>query len=33
VAVGSFAFISAWNNFLFAIMFLSSQDKFTVPVA
>lgn len=32
VAVGSFAFISAWNNFLFAIMFLSSQDKFTVPV-
>ncbi|MET1042978.1 MAG: carbohydrate ABC transporter permease [Microbacteriaceae bacterium] len=32
VAVGSFAFISAWNNFLFAIMFLSSQDRFTVPV-
>ncbi|HEY0700031.1 MAG TPA: carbohydrate ABC transporter permease [Micromonospora sp.] len=32
VAVGSFAFISAWNNFLFAIMFMSSQDKFTVPV-
>jgi multiple sugar transport system permease protein len=32
VAVGSFAFISAWNNFLFAIMFLSSQEKFTVPV-
>jgi multiple sugar transport system permease protein len=32
VAVGSFAFISAWNNFLFAIMFISSQDRFTVPV-
>ncbi|WP_197273564.1 MULTISPECIES: carbohydrate ABC transporter permease [unclassified Arthrobacter] len=32
VAVGSFAFISAWNNFLFAIMFISSQDQFTVPV-
>lgn len=32
VAVGSFAFISAWNNFLFAVMFLSSQEKFTVPV-
>jgi multiple sugar transport system permease protein len=32
VAVGSFAFISAWNNFLFAIMFMSSQDRFTVPV-
>jgi multiple sugar transport system permease protein len=32
VAVGSFAFISAWNNFLFAIMFLTSQDQFTIPV-
>jgi len=32
VAVGSFAFISAWNNFLFAIMFMSSQSRFTVPV-
>ena len=32
VAVGSFAFISAWNNFLFAIMFISVQDRFTVPV-
>ncbi|MFP3463970.1 carbohydrate ABC transporter permease [Leifsonia sp. SIMBA_070] len=32
VAVGSFAFISAWNNFLFALMFMSQQDKFTVPV-
>lgn len=32
VAVGSFAFISAWNNFLLAVMFISSQDKFTIPV-
>lgn len=32
VAVGSFAFISAWNNFLFAIMFISTQTNFTVPV-
>lgn len=32
VAVGSFAFISAWNNFLFAVMFISSQDQFTIPV-
>jgi multiple sugar transport system permease protein len=32
VAIGSFAFISAWNNFLFALMFLNSQDQFTVPV-
>ncbi|MGA6164935.1 carbohydrate ABC transporter permease [Amycolatopsis magusensis] len=32
VAVGSFAFIHSWNNFLFALMFISDQDKFTVPV-
>jgi multiple sugar transport system permease protein len=30
VAVGSFAFISAWNNFLLAVMFISSQNKFTL---
>jgi multiple sugar transport system permease protein len=32
VAVGSFAFIHSWNNFLFALMFVSSQDKYTIPV-
>jgi multiple sugar transport system permease protein len=32
VAVGSFAFVSAWNHFLFALMFLNSQDKQTIPV-
>ena len=32
VAVGSFAFIRSWNNFLFALMFISDQEKFTVPV-
>ncbi|MFI6508424.1 carbohydrate ABC transporter permease [Streptosporangium sp. NPDC050855] len=32
VAVGSFAFIHSWNNFLFALMFISEQEKFTVPV-
>jgi multiple sugar transport system permease protein len=32
VAVGSFAFIGAWNNFLFALMFAGRQDKFTLPV-
>lgn len=32
VAVGSFAFIGAWNNFLFALMFATRQDKFTLPV-
>ena len=32
VAVGSFAFIHSWNNFLFALMFVSQQDKYTIPV-
>ena len=32
VAVGSFAFIGSWNNFLFALMFMSEQSKFTIPV-
>jgi multiple sugar transport system permease protein len=32
VAVGSFAFIHSWNNFLFALMFVSEQAKYTVPV-
>ncbi|MDH2425182.1 carbohydrate ABC transporter permease [Sphaerisporangium sp. TRM90804] len=32
VAVGSFAFIDTWNTFLFALMFISRQDNFTIPV-
>jgi multiple sugar transport system permease protein len=32
VAVGSFAFIGSWNNFLFALMFLNDPAKQTVPV-
>ncbi|GAA0964409.1 carbohydrate ABC transporter permease [Acrocarpospora macrocephala] len=32
IAVGSFAFIHSWNNFLFALMFVSEQEKFTLPV-
>ncbi|GAA1271802.1 MULTISPECIES: carbohydrate ABC transporter permease [Planotetraspora] len=32
IAVGSFAFIHTWNNFLFALMFVSRQDSFTIPV-
>jgi multiple sugar transport system permease protein len=32
IAVGSFAFIGSWNNLLFALMFMSRQDGFTVPV-
>ncbi|MFI6348671.1 carbohydrate ABC transporter permease [Streptomyces sp. NPDC050560] len=32
VATGSFAFVHSWNHFLFALMFLSAQDKQTIPV-
>jgi multiple sugar transport system permease protein len=32
VAVGSFAFIGSWNNFLFALMFMQRQEKYTIPV-
>ncbi|WP_407700709.1 carbohydrate ABC transporter permease [Streptomyces endophyticus] len=32
IAVGSFAFVHSWNHFLFALMFLSNQDKQTIPV-
>jgi multiple sugar transport system permease protein len=32
IAVGSFTFIGAWNHFLFALMFLSDNEKFTIPV-
>ncbi|GAA3399091.1 carbohydrate ABC transporter permease [Streptomyces roseoviridis] len=32
VAVGSFAFVHAWNHFLFALMFLGNQEKQTIPV-
>ncbi|TDC26350.1 carbohydrate ABC transporter permease [Streptomyces sp. 8K308] len=32
VAVGSFAFVHSWNHFLFALMFLNSQDRQTIPV-
>jgi multiple sugar transport system permease protein len=32
IAVGSFAFVHAWNHFLFALMFLNNQSKQTIPV-
>lgn len=32
IAVGSFSFIGAWNNFLFGLMFITSQELFTLPV-
>ncbi|GAA3936732.1 carbohydrate ABC transporter permease [Microbacterium soli] len=32
IAIGSFSFIGAWNNFLFSLMFISTQQRFTLPV-
>ncbi len=32
VATSAFAFISSWNDFLYALMFLSKNTKFTIPV-
>lgn len=32
VATGAFAFIGCWNEFLFALMFISDSSKFTLPV-
>ncbi len=33
VASAAFAFISCWNEFIFALMFISKSDLFTIPVA
>lgn len=32
VACASFSFISCWNEFLFALMFVNNTKKFTIPV-
>lgn len=32
-ALGVFAFLGNWNNFLFPLLFLSSRDKMTLPLA
>ena len=33
VTAGLLAFIAAWNEFLFALSFTQSPDRYTVPVA
>lgn len=33
VAVGSYALLTAWNEYLLAFLLLSSEDKMTLPVA
>ncbi|HOP75272.1 MAG TPA: carbohydrate ABC transporter permease [Bacillota bacterium] len=33
IATAAFAFISCWNEFIFALMFISRSDLYTIPVA
>src|SRR4051794_11774068 len=33
VTTGLLAFISAWNEYLYALSFIQSQDNYTVPIA
>lgn len=33
VATAAFAFINCWNEFIFALMFISRSNLFTIPVA
>lgn len=33
VATSIFSFITAWNEFVFALTFMSSQDGYTLPIA
>lgn len=32
VAVGAFAFVGAWNDFVYALNFINLNEKFTIPV-
>lgn len=31
-AVSAYSFISSWNEYLYALMFMSSDSKYTIPV-
>jgi len=33
VAIGTYAFLLAWNEYLYALILLSSEDRLSVPVA
>ena len=33
VAIGTFAFLRSWNEYLYQFLLLSSQESMTVPVA
>ena len=33
VTCGAFAFVNSWNEFVYALNFINTSDKFTIPVA
>jgi multiple sugar transport system permease protein len=33
VAIGTYAFFFAWNEYLYAVLFLQSEEKFTLPIS
>jgi multiple sugar transport system permease protein len=33
IAVGTYAFFFAWNEYLYAVLFLQSEDMFTLPIS
>lgn len=33
IATGVFAFVNAWNNFVYALNFITDKDKYTISVA
>jgi multiple sugar transport system permease protein len=33
IAIGTYAFFFAWNEYLYAVLFLQSEDKFTIPIS
>jgi ABC-type glycerol-3-phosphate transport system permease component len=33
IAIGPCAFFSAWNEYLYGVLFLQSEEKFTLPIS
>jgi len=33
IAIGTYAFFFAWNEYLYAVLFLQSEEKFTLPIS
>jgi multiple sugar transport system permease protein len=33
IAIGTYAFFFAWNEYLYAVLFLQSEDMFTLPIS